>query len=49
MALLIIPAIVSDITGLVILMSFGGTLSGPVAFLDLVSVRFWLPYFRLCA
>ena len=32
MALLIIPAIVTDITGLAILMSFGGILSEPVAF-----------------
>ena len=48
MALLIIPTIVSDITGLAILISSGGILSWSVV-LDLVSVRFWLPHFRLCA
>ena len=33
MALLIIPVIVSDITGLTILISFGGFFSVPAAFL----------------
>ena len=45
MALLSIPAIVTDITGLV-LVEF---CLGQLPFLDLVSVRFWLPHFRLCA
>ena len=49
MALLVIPVILCpNITGLAILISFGGILSGPVAFFGFGEC-FWLPHFLLRA